>query len=999
MVNQNIQGVIPIEGQGFVSRRHGDFKPGEFKRLTNVELHEGAIKNRRNIKSVAGSAAGIAVAPVVNPFGFIGKLRDYTLMVNETKQYAINQNSQIELWAPTQLPTPAEAGSFHKIIGFFRYNNINYWLTLEFRAGVHIKVALWYGNIVVNNDVPSSYGAGYFAGLTRVDIYTTVPADLHFNKFEFQNAFIQGDRLWIVTSVGIYFSKAANFLDFAAPNGGFFKLPDKIINYGMSLRDGIYVLCDDSIHLLTYSSDPNLDSALRKITDNMGGDHGCVYGDVPYFVNQVGIYRINNNFVEKILDNEFDVGIDYYDNKLSAFEDYLILVKNLPINYEKYNGLSTSVRTNLMINPSLETNFTGFTGSDSYMDRTRDNAKAFSSVWSHKTKKKDNNTVVDRRNTFTNPGCEVSTAGWTAQNSTLTKNNANFHSGGSSLRFSVDPGGNTKVTYPVPLAWAADVGGHHIKIGFWRRWTGTVSFFDSYDIEVHLSWLNAAGVEISEVTLASSTIGISPEATWLKYAFTKTAPAGTRGYVLQFIESPNGLSTDVLYFVDDVIVEDDDIRTGPVGVSYFDGSTPDVDGYIYDWEGTVGLSTSTRKGNRPGVPMDGRYLVEYDGLVNSGVLVAGGKNYTIGAALYAEDAAHTIEFEVRQYNVANALLGVNVITAGPGDTIVDQWAYLTAQFTTDPACTYVKFFVRTTEPLLKDQIYYIEAFHVELTEGYQGYFDGDIADSANVTYAWSGAAHASSSTYTITSIARRLFKNGSRFLPKQGGNELGYNVYFINMASGAVHVVDFKDKRGGVNVEGWGSISDIYVNTNKDANGNYNCYFLTTSFVSETTDSYTYNGYVYYMNSYRDTDFFDTAVGNDGLLDRYGPKVEIEIDSYVPDGNEFLVKKFRNFELMALLPNRNFFVAFGFDNTGYRDYQILVPVVNGVPLPESNRPHFPLRMGINQRGRSFSIKLVNELDLLPIDLLDNEVYGNIEISDLRTLWTYTGRAPESKNVV
>jgi len=988
MVNNNIQGVIPIAGKGFTVKRNGDYLPGEFKRLSNVEIEDGILKNRRSIQSSHGKSTDVVITQQDNPFGFIGSLKQYSILVNETKQTAFNTASPVEMWAPTLLTTPAETGSFHKIIGYFRYNNKNYWLTLEFRAGIHIKIKLFHGDISLTNDSPSSYNAAYFATLTETDLITVLGTSGDYPKFAYRNFFMQGNRLWIVTSVGVFFTKATDPTVSAVPDGGFFKFPDENITWGMALRNVIYALCDNSIHAISYSTDPNTDAVVQVISDNMGADRGVIYKDTPVVVNQLGIFSITNGYVEEIVENEFDVGLDYYTNSLAAFGDYLILCKTVPVNYEKAAGESTLGRTNLVANPSFETNLTGYGVGTAFMERTRSADRFFGSGgWSVKIKKINDKTVPTRGNLIKTPSFDTGAYSpfWAAStNADLATSNTVFYDGTHSLRWKA-PAGSTNVyssiKTPDGLAGMVAIAGRTYR--FNGRIRKTTDGFDGRNIQASVWWYNGAGAVIA----TSALIDVEPSAAgvWEEIEFEEVAPVGAAYSQLRFFTDlgPVASNADWIIRFDTLVWEDITpvIIGGYDNPKYFDGDTADTAQYLYSWNGAAEAGSSLRYGD-DGPIADALKLLDH----TANITVTPNKSYTFGGAFYPDSHTRGIDLVVRQYTAANALISETVIYIG--EAIEDAWTYLDGEIIMAANCDHVQFAFFAVEALGETldygEIIYIDSLICELTETYGAYFDGDAVDTPAITYAWTGAANASTSTATYSNIPRKLFKNGSLFTPGLEGNSLGYNLYFLNMENGSVHVVEFCDGR---DVATPGRVVEVFVNTNKNANGNYKCMFLTNRYVSESSSSVTTKGNVYYMNSYRDIEFEDYAAKSDGQLKRYEPKVDIEIDSYVPDGSEYLVKKFRNLEVMGKVPYFDFDVRFGYDNAEYAD-----PIDISNP-DERLRPHDPARVGINQRARALSVRFTNDDSNVPLNGAD---YGVLEISDLRTLWHYTGRSPERK---
>lgn len=333
MVNTNIQGPVPLDGVGFVARRKGDYLAGEYKKLKNVELTEGVIRRRRSIASVLPDASPSPTAnPVINPFGFIGFLGEGVVTASKTHQRVSRYGDEVTLWAPTSLPVPAAAGSWHNLVGCFEYNNYIFWISHQYDAsafGIH-KIYVHRASM----GTLDYYNVITYAGLTTflVTTVTGTRAGLVFDNF-----YIYKERLWITTNEALYFSKATDPTVWAVPDGGFFKLQGQSINYSVALADSIYMLCDNSIHLLNFSTDPNLDSQIRLISDNIGGDHGVVHQDTVYAINYTGVFNLQGTRVTRVI-SDLDSVPNSMLGKLRSFEDYLIVIRYA---YEDYNKVAS----------------------------------------------------------------------------------------------------------------------------------------------------------------------------------------------------------------------------------------------------------------------------------------------------------------------------------------------------------------------------------------------------------------------------------------------------------------------------------------------------------------------------------------------------------------------------------------------------------------------------------------------------------------------------------
>ncbi len=238
-----------------------------------------------------------------------------------------------------------------------------------------------------------------------------------------------------------------------------------------------------------------------------------------------------------------------------------------------------------------------------------------------------------------------------------------------------------------------------------------------------------------------------------------------------------------------------------------------------------------------------------------------------------------------------------------------------------------------------------------------------------------------------------MFSNpGKTFVPNLEYYSLNNNVWFINTATGSAHVIDFNDYVGD---DTPGYVVDIALSPKKDFFRSNKLYFLTNKYDAVATAAHgslkQYQGNVSAMDSQFEFFVYDTAVAEDGTIRKFKPDIEIEIDSFSPDGSEYLMKKFRNFMLQGNFPYRDFKLKLGFDNKPYPAEGISI-LSNVDSFSEQNRPHYPVRVPVNQRARSVSIYLYTDA---PTEVLvDPEgIYDTLEISDMRFLWSYTGRAP------
>ncbi len=315
MVNTNIQGVIPIDGRGFTAKNRRVLDAGEYSVLSNMRIEDNILQSRHNVFHYAPE--GTVSPPLVDPFPFVGFVGPTVVVASKNAQLGCEPGTaHVAMWLPTALPTDGNANSFNKIVGVFEYNKIWFWLTWRYDHTTGLSAIWAYSKTSVGNVFKTTT----FASLTPTLLFSITSTTFNFNNF-----FIFKERLWISTADGLYFSKATDPLTFAVPNGGFFKIRDQIINFSFSSKDNIYITCNSTISVLSYTTDPNVDSYLREVTNSMGAETGCSLGDQAYVGNYDGVYAISPNSVELVRD-DFETIKSHY-TKLVSWEKYLIVIK------------------------------------------------------------------------------------------------------------------------------------------------------------------------------------------------------------------------------------------------------------------------------------------------------------------------------------------------------------------------------------------------------------------------------------------------------------------------------------------------------------------------------------------------------------------------------------------------------------------------------------------------------------------------------------------------
>ncbi len=325
MTNTNIQGNLEINGRGHVNKVNRGYVPGEYRKLVNAEIDStGRLTHRRPIKCVSATVLD-------NPYGFIGHWGPWAMVTSIDGMRIFNAASSVSypLWSPNdQLTTDGNADSWHTVVKFVRYNNINHWITSEYQAttNTYLINLVYSTNDKINPDDATSLASVQdFASTTQVTIVSKLSTS---GTLDIRDAFVHKDRLWVVCSDSVYFSKPTDFTEFDAPDGGFFLYPECYLQSGIGNRDSIYLVGNSGVYYITYATDPNVDSVARTITGSGGGDSCCVYEDNVYFTKDDFLYVVMNGSVTKVMD--LNLGFYGHSNvytKVQPFGEYLVMLR------------------------------------------------------------------------------------------------------------------------------------------------------------------------------------------------------------------------------------------------------------------------------------------------------------------------------------------------------------------------------------------------------------------------------------------------------------------------------------------------------------------------------------------------------------------------------------------------------------------------------------------------------------------------------------------------
>ncbi len=348
MVNQSIEGNIGINGRGYTKKPGRGYTPGEFTRLVNCEIDaSGVIKNRRPIR-LCGYQYGTD-RRIDNPMQFVGNIGQSMISVSNTAVYAHEprSNGAVKLWDVSVFG--GTSTNYHLLKKVIHYNKTTHFLSIRYAQNVDgAGGSGWYiasKHIDWPDDMIDSNHPGAISWfqdtshyqdttlVSRISTLSTVSSPDP--PLIFKDAFMHKDRLWLVTEDELFFSKATDPLNFTPPDGGFFKLPGVQINSVVANRDTIYIIGNGSIHVLTYVTDPNVDSTLRELTGALGGDSACIYEDSVYTVRDDSLYVVTPSGVTKILD--LQIGLNAVAGeytKLESFGKYIVFLRWRRDSYE-----------------------------------------------------------------------------------------------------------------------------------------------------------------------------------------------------------------------------------------------------------------------------------------------------------------------------------------------------------------------------------------------------------------------------------------------------------------------------------------------------------------------------------------------------------------------------------------------------------------------------------------------------------------------------------------
>lgn len=152
--------------------------------------------------------------------------------------------------------------------------------------------------IVTDDQLYSAPGTGSGQSLTIHPNYAAITSSLIWDQAV--DAFILHDRMIVVTSFGLFWSKATDPDVWAAPDGGSVFNPTSDMQYSaLMYQDGIYIFGSSGIWRFSFSTDPSVDAIFEQIYFDPVWN-GIVVNNEIYFCSSDGVFHFANGFATEI---------------------------------------------------------------------------------------------------------------------------------------------------------------------------------------------------------------------------------------------------------------------------------------------------------------------------------------------------------------------------------------------------------------------------------------------------------------------------------------------------------------------------------------------------------------------------------------------------------------------------------------------------------------------------------------------------------------------------
>lgn len=322
MVNTNIQGPITFDPQGLVIRSDRVYREKEFSLFNDVDIDiNGRIVSRPSFETPNLVEASTGTV-LTSPAKMLGYRFNQALSVDATGVMVWDANS---VTAPVQWITYADTGAVAApnrffFCGFHYYNYANHFVSYQWNNGTSTATI-----VISRSPAANTAALATWASFASTTVITRAGLPISDAGIPLKT-FVYKDRLWVVFQDAIYFSKATDFTVFAAPDGGFFNFSESPINDVIAIGDSIYILMDSSVQVLTYTTNPNTDGAVKPVVGAVGADAAVIYGNQVVAIKDDQLYSISYGMINPIR-NLVGFGDAARSVGMFAFGSYILIYK------------------------------------------------------------------------------------------------------------------------------------------------------------------------------------------------------------------------------------------------------------------------------------------------------------------------------------------------------------------------------------------------------------------------------------------------------------------------------------------------------------------------------------------------------------------------------------------------------------------------------------------------------------------------------------------------
>jgi hypothetical protein len=442
---------------------------------------------------------------------------------------------------------------------------------------------------------------------------------------------------------------------------------------------------------------------------------------------------------------------------------------------------SQSVR-NLLTNPALETSqgslYTVRTNLAAYpsFEAGGSNGVVGTNLATNPSMEATSGTVYVRTNLVVNPSFETNTTSWLPNTGspTLAVDSSHAYVGTNGLKLT-----STLTSADIAVLFAVNLN---------ASTTYTLSYY-VYSPDARTSSFDIAGTGWTPSGLGTTSV---PANTWTRVTATFTTPSTSPGNTTFYLHNGGGPTTIGTSLWIDAVLLEVSFSAG----TYFDGATAASGDFTHAWTGAANASTSVKQApgvtsygpNNNGSAIWSSTTLTYTG-TKSLACKSTGLNSNNGTSIYVPPLTANTTYTLSTWVYLPAAYGAGISVAAGGSSFtlirgnvvstVGAWTRSSVTFTTGatgPFDAYAYVITGSGDTPAAGTIFYVDGWLLEQGAVLNAYYDGATAAAGDFTYAWSGAANASTSyklAPAVTGWQPRWFGGsgtGVTYQSKQGIN-------------------------------------------------------------------------------------------------------------------------------------------------------------------------------------------------------------------------------------